>query len=171
MALPIVELIFFQYLSLSRSLTHSLTLSFHPSLSFLLSFSISISICFYLHFYLFLYQHNRLVEIWRCKEGSCLGSGCIRRWHFYTVHTVLLHADILALITSNSSICLTTTAQIIYGLSICLTWVSFYALNPLIFFSHLLIQGFFDDQFPALKRFLPGHLSSTGADDDDDEDE
>ena len=111
------------------------------------------------------------MEIWRCKEGSCLGSGCIHRWHFYAVHTVFLHADILALITSNSSICLTTTAQIIYDLSICLTWVSFYALNPLIFFSHLLIQGFFDDQFPALKRFLPGHLSSTGADDDDDDDE
>ena len=175
MALPIFELIFFSTIccehsiSLSRSLTYALFPSL--SLSSLLSFSISISICFYLHFYLFLYQHNRLVEIWRCKEGSCLGSGCIHRWHFYAVHTVFLHADILALITSNSSICLTTTAQIIYGLSICLTWVSFYALNPLIFFSHLLIQGFFDDQFPALKRFLPGHLSSTGADDDDDEDE
>ena len=151
--------------SLSLTLPYSLAYALFPSLSL---FS---SICFYLHFYLFLYQHNRLVEIWRCKEGSCLGSGCIHRWHFYAVHTVFLHADILALITSNSSICLTTTAQIIYDLSICFTWVSFYALNPLIFFSHLLIQGFFDDQFPALKRFLPGHLSSTGADDDDDEDE
>ena len=36
-------------------------------------------------------------------------------------------------------------------------------------FYQLLIQGFFDDQFPALKRFLPGHLSNTGADDDDDD--
>ena len=38
-------------------------------------------------------------------------------------------------------------------------------------FCPLFKQGFFDDQFPPLKRFRPAHLSSSGADDDEEDDE
>jgi hypothetical protein len=40
--------------------------------------------------------------------------------------------------------------------------------HPPLFFR---LQGFFDDKFPSVTRFIPAHMANRGDDDDDDDEQ